>query len=338
MNFDPVADARPRYLGEAPALAWPRAPEDFRVEEVPLYPASGEGEHLFLFVEKRDLTTRELLRRLAERLDLGERELGHAGLKDRHAITRQWISLPRRAAEGGLEQLGDENWRILDARPHGNKLKPGHLAGNRFELFLAGEAEADFMEARIAELRAGGLPNYFGHQRFGAGGDNHLKGRNILEGTRKPRGGRAKLLANAWQSHLFNRVLAERIEALDELRPGDLAWIHGKGAVFEVEDPAAEASRAASLEISPSGPLPGRKMSRPGGEAGELELRLLEEAGWTEEQDRFLSGARRPLRVPVEGLSAGKDEGGWRLRFALPPGSYATVLLRELGLSIETKE
>ncbi len=338
MSFDPVKDARPRFVGDAPDLAWPGTPEHFRVEEIPLYSASGEGEHLFLFLEKRDLTTRELLRRLAESLGLDERELGHAGLKDRHAVTRQWISLPRRAAEGNLEKLGDENWRLLEARAHGNKLKPGHLAGNRFELFLAGEAEAAFMEARLAELRAGGLPNYFGHQRFGAGGDNHLQGRRILEGSRKPKGGRAKLMANAWQSYLFNRVLAARIDALDGLLPGDLAWIHGKGAVFRVEDPAAEAGRASALEISASGPLPGRKMSRPEGQAGELELGLLEEAGWTEDQDRFLSGARRPLRVPVESLSAVEEKGGWRLSFALPPGSYATVLLRELGLSIESKE
>jgi len=338
MTWDPVEGAHPRYSGPCPALAWPSSPEDFQVEEIPLYPASGEGEHLFLFIEKRDLNTRELMDRVARTLGLDARELGHAGLKDRNAITRQWISLPAKAAEGKLDELGDENYRLLDSKRHGNKLKPGHLAGNRFGLFLAGEAEPKFMEARLEELRNGGLPNYFGPQRFGMRGDNHFQGKRLLEGYRKPKGGRAKLMANAWQSYLFNRVLVERVKDLSVLLPGDLAWIHGKGAVFTVEDLAAESPRASALEISPSGPLPGGKMSQPKAEAAELESRLLEECGWNSEQDRFLTGARRPLRVPVEGLAATEEEGGWRLKFSLPPGSYATVLLRELGMKSPSKE
>ena len=332
MSRDPIFDARPRYDGSGPALTAPSRAEDFRVEEIPLYPASGEGEHLFVFVEKRDLTTPEMIQRMAETLDIDVREIGRAGLKDRHAVTRQWISLPRRASEGKIENLGDENFRILETSPHGNKLKPGHLSGNRFELFLPGEAEESFIEARIAELRSEGLPNYFGVQRFGARRDNHLAGKRILEGNRKPKGGRAKLMAHAWQSYLFNRVLSARMEGLAALLPGDLAWIHGKGAVFSVENPLEEASRVAAMEISPSGPLPGRKMSLPSGEAGDLELSIIREAGWTPEHDRHLMGARRPLRVPVKDLAAEKADSGWRLTFVLPPGSYATVLLRELGL------
>jgi len=335
MSWDPVGQARPRYEGPASALLPPRGPEDFRVEEIALYPASGMGEHLFVLVEKRDLTTPEMIGRLAAALDLDAREIGRAGLKDRRAITRQWISLPRRAAEGRLEALDVEGLRILEARPHGNKLRPGHLAGNRFSLFLAGDESEGFLRRRLDELREKGLPNYFGPQRFGARGDNHLEGRRLLEAARKPRGARAKLLANAWQSCLFNRVLAERLEALDRLLPGDLAWIHGKGAVFRVEDPEVEAGRVAALEISPSGPLPGKKMSVPAGEAGRLERRLLEEVGWTPNQDRHLAGARRPLRVPVGDLEASREEGGLRLAFVLPPGSYATVLLRELGIRPE---
>jgi len=328
----------PRYRGPAPDLSWPSGSEHFLVEELPLYPASGEGEHLFLRVEKRDLSTPELIARICAALGLDPREAGHAGLKDRQAVTRQGISLPRRAAEGALDRLGDEQYRVLETRPHGNKLKPGHLAANRFEVFLAGGADEVFMEARLKEIREGGMPNYFGPQRFGMRGDNHELGRHMLEGRRKPQGAKAKLLCNAWQSHLFNRVLAARLEGLSRLMPGDLAWIHAKGAVFRVEDPAAEQARAAALEISPSGPLPGRKMTPARAEAGELERRVLEESGWRPEQDRFLMGARRPLRVPVGELSAGAEPGGWRLRFVLPPGSYATVLLGELGLPVQRRE
>jgi len=335
---DPMQGARPRYQGPSPNLAAPSRPEDFRVTELPLYPASGEGEHLFLLVEKRGLTTPQLIARIAETLGIDEREPGHAGMKDRHAVTRQWISLPRKTAEPGLSALGDGDYRVLEAKAHGNKLRPGHLAANRFELFLSGEAEEDFISERLGELRRRGLPNYFGHQRFGAAGDNHLAGRRLLEGKRKPRGGRAKLMANAWQSYLFNHVLAGRLDGLGRLLPGDLAWIHGKGAVFTVADAAAEQGRLDALEISPSGPLPGRKMSACRGEAGERELELLREAGWREEQDRFLAGARRPLIVPVADLGAEAEPGGWRLRFMLPPGSYATVLLRELGIEPGRKE
>ncbi|MDP6418083.1 MAG: tRNA pseudouridine(13) synthase TruD [Candidatus Krumholzibacteria bacterium] len=317
----------PRRSGEEPLpLHWSPSTDTFRVEEIPLYEASGEGEHLYLEIEKQNLTTGELIRRVAETLGIPESRMGWAGRKDRHATCRQRISLPRKEAEKNLGRLGDDEYQVIEARPHGNKLKTGHLSGNRFTLLLQGEIGD--LEHRIRMLEEQGLPNYYGPQRFGRHGDNAARGHSLLLLNRRPRGSRDKLLVHSYQSFLFNRILADRIQALDQLRFGDLAWIHSKGAIFLVEDPEGEMQRARDLEISPSGPMPGRKMRQAEGSVGETERKTLEEGGWEESFSASLTGARRPLRVPVQGLAL----KGHHLNFSLPPGSYATVLVRELGI------
>ncbi|MCW8139625.1 MAG: tRNA pseudouridine(13) synthase TruD, partial [Planctomycetota bacterium] len=156
----------------APVACTVRAtPEDFRVDEVPLYEPSGEGEHLFLRVEKRGVSTDEAVRRLCRRLDVDRRAVGHAGLKDARAVTTQWLSVhdpARRLDPAALPPLEDEALRVLEARRHGNKLKPGHLAGNGFLLRLTGAAPGE-REVRLVleRLEARGVANYFGLQRFG---------------------------------------------------------------------------------------------------------------------------------------------------------------------------
>ena len=332
MTWHPVTGALPRRRGGPAGLAYPSGSDCFAVEELPLYEACGEGEHLYLTIEKRDIDTPELLRRLGAALGLPPREIGWAGLKDARAMARQRVSVPRRAAEGRLPVLGDESYRVLDARAHRNKLRAGHLAGNRFRLLLRGETDPDAFAADLALLARGGLPNYFGFQRFGRGADNHHEGERLLRRGSRGRGRRERFLISAYQASLFNRVVVERLGALGTLLTGDLAWIHGKGAVFAVEDATREAARAARLEISHSGPLPGRRMSCPTGEAGELEERLLAEAGWQESFATLLTGGRRPLRVPVDGVRWEGEAGALRLEFTLPPGSYASVLLAELGV------
>ena len=334
MSWDPILDASSRSGAGPCGLAYPSGPDQFRVEELPLYPASGEGEHLYLEIEKRGIDTPELVRRVAAVLGISDREIGWAGLKDRAAVARQRLSVPRVAGEAALARLAEgEDFEILSAMPHGNKLRPGHLAGNRFTLLLPGDPAAAAWEAGLAEIEALGLPNYFGFQRFGTRCDNHLRGRGMLSRGGRGKGRSARFLLSAYQSELFNRVLAARIDALGTLIAGDLAWIHAKGAVFAVDDPEAEQPRADALEISPSGPLPGGRMSAPAGEVLASESAALAAGGWREEWGRHLTGGRRPLRVPVAELRGEVDpRGGLRLRFVLPPGSYASVLLAELGV------
>jgi len=156
-------------------------PADFYVEEIPLYEACGSGEHLYLTVEKCGITTFDLLRQLARALHCPEREIGYAGLKDARAVTRQTLSVPAHCAAevAGLELPGV---RILDARFHRNKLRLGHLAGNRFRIRIhrPDPAALPRAEAILALLQEFGVPNRFGEQRYGAMGNSHRIGRAIL--------------------------------------------------------------------------------------------------------------------------------------------------------------
>lgn len=159
------------------------SPEDFLVEEIPLYVPGGEGEHLYLFVEKEGITTLELIRRLSRIFDVPEREIGYAGMKDSRARTRQYISLLKGDA-ARVAGVQDDRFRILDAKRHRNKLRLGHLAGNRFSIRIAGSDSrcASQVEEVLRILATQGMPNFFGEQRYGVLGNSHLIGRAILVG------------------------------------------------------------------------------------------------------------------------------------------------------------
>jgi tRNA pseudouridine13 synthase len=317
-------------------------PEDFVVEEIPLYQLDGSGEHVYLHVEKRAVSTLHLLDDLSEQLRLDPRSIGVAGLKDAQAVSRQWVSV-QGVTDEEAARLSGRSWRVLEARRHGNKLKMGHLAGNRFELVLRDTAPGDLAKARagLEQMTRLGVPNYFGEQRFGKRGANLEKGLQILSeegsriGRRIPR--RVfSLLVSAVQSEVFNRIVVRRLQGLGTLWHGDLAWIHRNGAVFVVEDPVREQKRADALEVSPSGPMPGPKMAMPLGDMRSLEAAVMAELGLTPQSFArvpfgLARGDRRPLRVPLWDASAEEAPGlGLRLRFGLPKGSYATAVLREL--------
>ncbi len=311
------------------------------VEEVPAYAPSGEGQHLFMWIEKRGVGTFDAVSLLARALGRRDRDFGIAGLKDARAVTRQWVSIADvpAASVRGLELDGV---RVLEATPHGNKLKMGHLRGNRFAILLRGTGEEHLAPAQSAldELVRRGTPNYFGEQRFGKRGANLSRGLSILHGNpRKASRSMPRRLFNlvvsAVQSEVFNRVLARRIDSYDRLELGDLAWLHRNGACFAVEDLDAEQPRCAALEVSPSGPLPGPSMTQPTHRPGELEAAVLEELELDPEVFGRMprgthEGARRALRVPVEDARVELAKRGLRVTFALPRGSYATSVLAEL--------
>lgn len=159
------------------------SPEDFRVEEIPLYLPCGEGEHLYITVEKKGLTTHQLLRRCSELFAVKERDIGYAGLKDAVATTVQTISVPLLAPEAA-HRLEDDRIRVLSASRHRNKLRPGHLAGNRFRIRIASpqSGSGDRAERILEVLGDRGVPNFFGEQRYGVLGNSHQIGRAILRG------------------------------------------------------------------------------------------------------------------------------------------------------------
>jgi tRNA pseudouridine13 synthase len=313
------------------------APEDFVVDEIPLYRPSGEGEHTFLRVEKRLRNSEEVRQELARLAGVRPAEVGYAGRKDRVAVARQWFSVPRLDPVRALALEG-EGMRVLEAVRHPHKLRTGQLRGNRFELRLRGLSEPGRVAPALAEMVSRGMPNRFGAQRFGSDAGNAARARALLEGA--PVAGsrsQVRFLLSALQAEVFNAVLAARPLPLDALETGDVAWLHASGASFLVEDAEREAPRASAFEISATGPIFGSRTLEPRAAPRERERAVLRRLGLpARERLRLprgvrLRGARRPLRVRPEAASAELlGDGAVRLRFALPPGSYATVLVEEL--------
>jgi tRNA pseudouridine13 synthase len=336
-------------------------PDTFVVEEIPAYLPVGSGEHTYFWIEKRDLTTHEALRRLAQRLGVKERDGGYAGLKDRHATTRQWVSFAGVKDEAASALAAEESpgLRVLQTARHGNKLRIGHLRGNHFDMLLLDlqPGEAETLGAALLKLAAEGVPNRYGHQRFGAAGDNVATALAVLRGTRRePDRRRRDLLMSALQSAVFNRTLELRAASggLLALREGDVLQKRGSGGLFVTTDLETDAARVAAGEVVPTGPLPGNREIEPptGTAARAIEDEALASVGLAREElaglGRNLPGARRPVVVAL-GLDnptgapateigeqvdpqGGKQASTLRLRFNLPAGSYATVALEALGV------
>jgi tRNA pseudouridine13 synthase len=312
-------------------------PEDFVVEEIPAYLPSGEGEHLFLWIEKTGLSTPEVVNSLARELKLRERDVSYAGLKDRQAVARQWLCVPARA-EPLVSLLAIPQLRVLESRRHRNKLRTGHLKANRFQIRIRHPLDLDSGRAAIEHLRRNGLPNYYGAQRFGRSGENASAGKAVLRGERVPGLDRfrRKLFLSAFQSLLFNRALSARIEGgrFSTAIAGDVMQKLLSGGLFVCEDPAVDQPRIDSFEISPTGPLFGPKMLRPTGEVAAAEAEFLAEEQMALEDFESgggeTQGARRPYRLAITSCEMAIDGDDAWLGFELPKGSYATALLREV--------
>ncbi|BDG02554.1 tRNA pseudouridine(13) synthase TruD [Anaeromyxobacter oryzae] len=318
------------------------SPEDFRVDEVPAYLPSGAGPHLYVRVEKRGRTTRDVLRHLAGVLGVPERDAGYAGLKDKEAVTTQWLSFPL-AKEPDPAALAAPGISVLELSRHANKLRPGHVRSNRFVLAVRG---GDLARARACAeaLAARGLPNFFGPQRFGAEGRNAAVGRALLRGERTAETGRAvrdrflkRLSISAYQAELFNRWLVARLHdgLFGTALAGDVLKKLDTGGLFTCEDPATDTARVVRFEVSPAGPMFGHKLRAAAGEALAREERLLAEEGIAladfARGGGEAEGTRRAARLRVEvALEPLEDGEGYRARFELPKGSYATVVMREL--------
>jgi tRNA pseudouridine13 synthase len=333
--------ALPRAHGAQVLRAQIRStPEDFFVEELPGFEPSGAGEHLLLRIEKRGMNTAFAAKTIAQWAGVDESAVGYAGMKDRHAVTQQRFSvwLPKRIAPD-IAALQTDELRVLDHAWHARKLPRGGLAGNRFVLVLrAIEADAAEVDTRLAAIATDGVPNYFGEQRFGRKGDNVQQAVAMFAGRRVKREERSLLLSAA-RSELFNRVLAARVTAghWNTALEGEVWMLDGSRSVFGPEALTPELqARLASFDIHPTGPLWGEGDLRSTQAAREIELAAL--AGDTASRlCKGLEGAglkqeRRALRLRPDALAwHWRDDGALELHFALPPGCYATTVLRELG-------
>ncbi len=309
--------------------------EDFRVTEIPAYLPSGKGSHFYLRVRKVGHTTRDLVSAL-QAAGVPDRRIGVAGLKDKRAVTEQWLSVPWASADAAATAFDAlENVEILETSRHRNKLGVGHLHGNRFEVRIrhAGPEAAERAGAIVDALVRDGMPNWFGPQRFGRYGRNAVDGLRILAGERVPGDRRLqRFFLSAVQSLVFNRLLADRIRdgSYGTVLAGDWATKHDTGGVFRIDDAEAERPRAARFEISALLPLHGRKVRISAGEPGRREEEVLRSFGiaWTDLTGR--RGDRRATRVRVHDPQVAARADGCLLAFTLPKGAYATSLLREV--------
>jgi tRNA pseudouridine13 synthase len=310
---------------------------DFHVEEMLGFEPSGTGEHAFLLVEKTDANTEWVARQLSVAAGVSPLAVGYSGMKDRHAVTRQafTVQLPGRA-DPHWSSLEIPGVRVVEATRHNRKLKRGAHRGNRFGIRLRDvRGDIDAVAARIAVIRERGVPNYFGEQRFGRDGGNVALAQSLFAGRRLSRPQRSIALSAA-RSFLFNDLLATRVRAStwDSALDGEVWMLGGTHAIFGPE-PWSEslASRLASLDIHPTGPMWGRGDLRTQGAARALEqtvtddhaglARGLEQAGLEQE--------RRSLRLVVADFSHVREsEDILYLQFALGAGSFATTVLREL--------
>lgn len=313
--------------------------EDFRVVEQSRFTPDGDGVHAYLRIRKTGANTEWVARQLARIAGVHARDVGYAGLKDRHAVTEQWFSVDLSGKEEPDWAAADiEGVEVLSATRHGRKLKHGALSGNRFRIVLR-EVNADrtAVEARLAAIVSNGVPNYFGTQRFGRGGGNLEAVKAHFEGTRIVRDRhRRGLLLSAARSELFNRVLGARVAESSwcTIVPGDVMMLAGTHSIFGpvVPDGALEA-RLRERDIHPTGPLWGRGETVVAAAAAALEAGVLADAACYREglERAGLNQERRALRLSVEGLAwTWPADDILQLEFELPPGTYATTVLAEI--------
>ena len=313
-------------------------PIDFQVEEIPAYLPEGTGDFHYLWVEKEDVAGPKLAKEIARRLGLDNGAVGIAGMKDRRAVTRQWVSVPARdgldlgAIEGPVGDAGRIN--LLKAERHSNKLRTGHLKGNRFTIRLRErDPSQDATTAeRLAHFEGVGFANTFGPQRFGNGSSLRV-GLDALQGRRIRDRRQLRLGVSAIQSWVFNTWLGERMAAglIETALEGDLLRKRESGGVFWCDEPEVDTARIAAGELVLTGPISGVKARRARGEASQFEERALQAAGIERESFRVVKrlapGTRRnALAFPTD-CSVEREDDGLVLCFTLPSGCYATVLL-----------
>jgi tRNA pseudouridine13 synthase len=317
--------------------------DDFVVDEELPYAPSGAGDHVFVRIEKRGTTTVDAARALARALGVRDRDIGIAGMKDRHAVTRQWLSLPPPVAPEQALAVELPGVRVLEAHRHAHKLRTGHVRANRFVLRVRGVDAGAAERARqiLAALsEPPGAPNWYGEQRFGRDGDNPARGRALITGERPLGRDRRldRLMISALQSQLFNDWLTARIGdgLYREVLAGDLLHKRG-GGMFVCDDPATDQARLAAGELVVTGPMFGDRMRMPGTASPALarEAEVLARAGLPREAfssvRALAEGTRRDAAIEVAGATvAALDGSTLEVGFALPGGAYATAVMREV--------
>ena len=334
--------------------------ERFFVEEIPLYTASGTGNYLILKIKKTDMSTWKLLTVLAKATGLAERDIGYAGLKDKNATTIQYISIPKQAEKELNKNLTTEKIEILERSYNKAPIKVGHLKGNSFSIVLhdINAKDAKFFNTTAKMMQTKGIPNYYGYQRFGEDSRSYLQGKEIAASGKRLKGSKEKLLVSAYQSHLYNKWLGERIklstiiagnnvaQAAKKLQYpeelvkvltkqpqffklfiGDILTPYPYGKMSYVKEMQDSALLFEQKKVSPTGLLCGATAERSKSDAYYLE------EPYDDTELNALKGDRRFAWIWPNEVETEYDENSKKLRveFYLPKGSYATTFLEEIG-------
>jgi len=334
--------------------------ERFFVEEIPLYPFTGKGNFLILKIKKTDMSTWKLITVLAKATGLQERDIGYAGLKDKSATTIQYISLPRNAERELTRNLTTERVEIIERTYHKSPIKIGHLKGNRFSIVLhhINEKDAKFFNTTAKKMQVGGIPNYYGYQRFGEDGLSYQQGKEIAHSGKKLKGSREKLLVSAYQSHLFNKWLSSRVKLsaiihkekndvaakklsyplelvnilarqpqFFKLFLGDIMFAYPYGKVTYVKEMIQSAHLFKQTKVSPTGLLCGANAQRAESDAYHLE------EPFDDTELSALKGDRRFAWIWPKKVETAYTPSSHKLTvtFILPKGAYATTFLEEIG-------
>ncbi|HET9622821.1 MAG TPA: tRNA pseudouridine(13) synthase TruD [Kofleriaceae bacterium] len=317
--------------------------DDFRVEEELPYAASGEGDHVFVRIEKRGLTSPAAAQALARALGVRERDIGIAGMKDRRAVTTQWMSLPPPVTPEQAMAVELADLRVLEAIRHPHKLRTGHVRANHFVLVVRGVVAGAAERARAiltALAAAPGAPNWYGEQRFGRDGDNAARGRAIVTGAQRLGRDRRmdRLMVSALQSQLFNDWLTARLAdgLYRTALAGDVLHKIG-GGMFTCDDPATDTARLAAGELVVTGPMFGDRMRPCAAQspAAAREAEILARHGLTAAAfatvRAIAEGTRRDATIAVGAPRVtALDDATLEVAFTLPGGAYATTVMREL--------
>ncbi len=296
-------------------------PADFQVTELLGWEMSGDGEHDYLYIEKTGANTDWVAEQLASFAGVPAKEVGYAGLKDRHAVTWQWFSVPRWHSPD-WSGLAIEGVRVLDVKRHLRKLRRGAHDGNQFRILLRHDNPLDreAVQGRLATIGERGVPNYFGEQRFGRNGNNLRLAEDWANGRRLSRNKRSLAISVA-RSWLFNNALSHRVEAQtwNQLVAGDKANLEGSASIFDVPEVDAELSaRCHTMDIHPAGTLAGDGTA------------MGPERWQTAFQRGRVEPGSRSLRLRVADLEGKFTDAGLELNFTLTRGAFATSVLREL--------
>jgi tRNA pseudouridine13 synthase len=334
--------------------------ERFFVEEIPLYSFTGSGNSLRLKIKKTDMSTWKLITVLSKATGLQERDIGYAGLKDKNATTIQYISIPKQAERELNKNLTTERVEILERTYNKTPIKVGHLKGNSFSIVIhdINGQDAKFFNTTAKKMQKEGIPNYYGYQRFGEDSRSYLQGKEIAHSGKRLKGNKEKLLVSAYQSHLYNKWLGQRVKLstiivsnteeiaakkldyplelvkvlakqphLFKLFLGDIIMPYPYGKENYVKDMQQSAEVFNQKKISPTGLLCGATVERSKSDAYYLE------EPYDDTELNALKGDRRFAWIWPKDVETEYNTNSKKLtvEFYLPKGSYATTFLEEVG-------